>query len=158
MARIKKIIYKFMTDSRDKEHTCIGCGKKYGYRMTRKGKFTDLNSTLSDMDPLFDDDCDLVPCPHCGLYQAEMVEKMRMGEEGIDPTGLPFVFTLWAGIFIIFLSFGKLAALIGAVWLGMVLFTAFFLLRNVNMDPNSGMERTERGMPVPGGEGQRSSP
>ncbi|MBN2860299.1 MAG: hypothetical protein JXK93_08570 [Sphaerochaetaceae bacterium] len=149
MAVIKRVIYKTLRDNRDKEHTCIGCGKTYTYRMTREGRFEDHNSTLSDLDPVFEKDCDLVPCPHCGLYQAEMVEKMRMGRG----TGSSFVFTLWAGIFIIFLSFGKLSTLVGAAWLCMVLFSAYVYLRNANMNPNSGTERTARGMPVPGGEG-----
>jgi hypothetical protein len=53
-----------------KRDTCVGCGSRYCYRVRRKGVNTPkLRSDASGVD--------LQPCPHCGLYQPDMVGARR---------------------------------------------------------------------------------
>ena len=87
---------------------CEACQQKYVYRMVRKAKgqgdslyFLDnagaqnraKSKANADLKKALANDCDPVPCPQCGAYQDDMVQKLRREYR---------MWMYWVGIFSIF--------------------------------------------------------
>ena len=67
-----------------KEHTCVGCGDVYSYALDRDVGASSTESAEAAQKmakekaaQIMQKAVDLHPCPTCGLYQPDMVAKLR---------------------------------------------------------------------------------
>jgi hypothetical protein len=113
-ANVSGATYKFVE--------CEECKQKYVYRMVRTGAgqgnslyFLDnagaqrraQGQAKAELEHKLKKECDAVPCPKCGLYQEDMVEKMRKEYR---------MWLYYTGVFVIFSAF--LAAALGIALFG----------------------------------------
>ena len=84
-----------------KQHTCLGCGAEFHYRLERNVTGSGgseaaaaANAEAAAVKAL-ENDVDQHACPHCGLMQPDMIAEIRKGR---------FVAGMWiAPIFILYL-------------------------------------------------------
>ncbi|RKH73102.1 hypothetical protein D7X96_03355 [Corallococcus interemptor] len=135
-----------------KQHLCHGCGGIYRYLLTRKlmGKGASPEAASralhAQLELASKEEVDLRPCPHCGLFQPEMVNSRRRAVHTwtmllmlCGPVALGYVFVRFA-----LLPDGQLSNLLAGCAAVALAANLLVLLRNPNRDLEANLKDSRK--------------